>query len=101
MFTRILAKTGILTTLCVCMYLSVEVLSETRLSLSLSFDVGEWWRVRWGRTFQFQLSLKYCLFLYFLFSLFVCLKYLNFVKLDFGLCRIKSIDESENGVARR
>ncbi len=33
LFTRILAKTGILTTL--CMYLSVEALSESLLSLSL------------------------------------------------------------------
>ncbi len=37
MFTRILAKTGILTTL--CMYPSVEALSETLLSLSLSLHV--------------------------------------------------------------
>ncbi len=38
MFTRILAKTGILTTL--CMYPSVEALSETCLSLSLSLTLS-------------------------------------------------------------
>ncbi len=48
--------------------------------------------------FSFNYRLNILFFFIFYFPFF-CLKYLNFVKLDFGLRRFKSIGECENGVA--